>query len=230
MNTLKLSAETISALKNFATINSNIVFEPGRKIRTIAEAKDCFASYNITDESIPLGFGIYDLNEFLSSLSMFSEPILAIADNGKQAVITEPGSRRRLKYYFSDPALLTKPPKDDLKMPSVELSFDISAAVMADIKKAAGLLKVDNFILERTDGELVVKVTDNDDPTSNEFEVGITSVESELSNFKVIFTISTMKLVPDDYQVQISSRGISFFKGMSNGINYWIAPDKKSKF
>ena len=34
-----LSEDTINVLKNFATINPNLVFTPGQKVKTISEAK-----------------------------------------------------------------------------------------------------------------------------------------------------------------------------------------------
>ena len=66
---MKLSDETIAVLKNFATINPNLVAKPGQKLTTIAESKTVMASADIV-EDFPQEFGIYDLNEFLSVLSM----------------------------------------------------------------------------------------------------------------------------------------------------------------
>ena len=70
---MKLSEDTIAILKNFATINSNLVFKPGQKLKTIAESKTIMAQADII-EDFPQEVGLYDLNEFLSVLSMIPEP------------------------------------------------------------------------------------------------------------------------------------------------------------
>ena len=44
---MKLSDETIAVLKNFATINPNLVAKPGQKLTTIAESKTVMASADI---------------------------------------------------------------------------------------------------------------------------------------------------------------------------------------
>ena len=62
---MQLSNETINVLKNFATVNPNVVIKPGQKLKTISEAKTILASAQIV-EDFPVEFGIYDLNEFLS--------------------------------------------------------------------------------------------------------------------------------------------------------------------
>ena len=62
---MNLSNDTLNVLKNFATINPNLVFKPGQKLKTISESKTILASAEIV-EDFPTEFGVYDLNEFLS--------------------------------------------------------------------------------------------------------------------------------------------------------------------
>ena len=61
---MKLSSDTQSTLKNFASINSNLVVQEGNTIRTIAEAKNILAKATVS-EQFDTSFGVYDLNEFL---------------------------------------------------------------------------------------------------------------------------------------------------------------------
>ena len=61
---MELSENTLSILKNYAGINSNIVIEKGNTVKTISEAKNVMSSASIV-EDFPQAFGIYDLNEFL---------------------------------------------------------------------------------------------------------------------------------------------------------------------
>ena len=64
---MKLSNDTIDVLKNFSTINPNLVIEPGQSVQTISESKTIMAKSEIV-EDFPNPVGIYDLNEFLSVL------------------------------------------------------------------------------------------------------------------------------------------------------------------
>ena len=65
---MELSENTLSILKNYAGINSNIVIEEGNTVKTISEAKNVMSTAAIVEE-FPQTFGIYDLNEFLGVLS-----------------------------------------------------------------------------------------------------------------------------------------------------------------
>ena len=72
---MNLSNETISVLKNFATINQNLVIKSGSSISTMSAMKNIVASAKVK-ETWPTDFAIYDLNEFLSALSLFEKPSL----------------------------------------------------------------------------------------------------------------------------------------------------------
>jgi hypothetical protein len=72
---MELSDRTLSVLKNFANINSNIVFREGNELKTISVAKNILAKVTL-DDDIPSTFGIYDLNEFLSVLGLVEKPAL----------------------------------------------------------------------------------------------------------------------------------------------------------
>ena len=67
---MKLSKETLSVLKNFATINGNILIKSGDRLSTISAQKNVMASVSVK-ETFDRDFGIYDLNEFLGVYSLF---------------------------------------------------------------------------------------------------------------------------------------------------------------
>ena len=54
---MKVSSETINILKNFSGINSNLVFKPGKELKTISEAKTIMATASIL-EDFPVQFGV----------------------------------------------------------------------------------------------------------------------------------------------------------------------------
>ena len=77
---MKLSNETLTVLKNFGTINPNLIFPKGNTLATIAEAKNIMANAVIT-EKFKSEFGIYDVNEFLNVISLVgTDPDLEFSD------------------------------------------------------------------------------------------------------------------------------------------------------
>jgi hypothetical protein len=46
----------------------------------------------------------------------------------------------------------------------------------------------------------------------------------------MIFKIDNLKLLPRDYEVRVSAKGLSHFKSKTNDIEYWIAAEQSSKY
>ena len=220
---MKLSRETIGILRNFSTINSNIVIDAGNTIKTISEAKNIFAKAEI-EESFPSDFGIYDLNEFLSVLNLFDNPVLEF--KGQQIVVQEEGKRRSVNYTPSDREILTYPQKD-IKMPSTDVEFELTAGQISTLQKAASTLSVSDIVITAGESGAVVSVTDLDNPTSNsyQFEFEGTQVPEDA---KIVFNINNLKLIAGDYNVSVSSKLIAEFAGQD--ATYYIALEKSSSF
>ena len=95
---MKLSNHTTSVLKNFATINQNLVIKEGNTITTMSAMKNIVAKADV-EETFPQEVAIYDLNEFLASLSLFTNPILDFAENHVM-IRDENNSSNSLKYFI----------------------------------------------------------------------------------------------------------------------------------
>jgi hypothetical protein len=52
----------------------------------------------------------------------------------------------------------------------------------------------------------------------------------EWDKFELILSISNLKLLPGDYQVEISSKLIAHFINKSSNVEYWIALEKSSNY
>ena len=93
---MKLSNHTTSVLKNFATINQNLVIKEGNTITTMSAMKNIVAKADV-EETFPQEVAIYDLNEFLAAMSLFTNPVLDFAEN--HVMITEENNTSNsLKY------------------------------------------------------------------------------------------------------------------------------------
>jgi hypothetical protein len=225
---MKLSNETIGALKNFAAINSQIVLNPGNVIKTMSESKTILSSATIV-EDIPSQIGIYDLHEFLGAIGMFEDPELTFDPEFKSVRISQ--DRQAIKYFFSEPSILTSPSKD-VVMPSTEVAFTLTQENMASIRKAASALGINTAVITGKSGENTasIVVTDVDDPTSNSFEIELEDITREEEAFRLVFNIGNFKFANGDYDVAITKKLISHFKNTKDPVEYWVALEKNSSY
>lgn len=221
---MNLSNDTLNVLKNFATINPNIVFKPGQKLKTISESKTILASADIV-EDFPHEFGVYDLNEFLSVLSLIDNPTLEFED---KAVMVK-GSGQKIRYFFSESDILTTPQKD-IQMPQAELGVNIEEDKLNQIRKAAAVLGHTELAITGNNGEVIASVLDTRDSTSNVFEIELDKDNSCKNEFNFVVSIPNLKLLPGDYFVSISSKLISNWTNSNYPVDYFIALEKNSSY
>jgi hypothetical protein len=222
---MKLSKHTIEVLKNFATINPNIVISPGQQLKTIAEAKNILASAEIT-EDFAEEFGIYDLNEFLSAMNLLGDPDLTF---GEKSVLIQADGQGSVKYFFSEKDVVTSPTKE-VTMPNPEVSVNISEASLNQIRKAAAVLGHNELALCGKNGVITAKVLDDKDATTNTYALDLDSENDCKNEFTFIVNISNLKLLPGDYYVSISSKLVSYWTNSSIPVNYYIALEKGSEY
>ena len=94
---MKLSDNTLSILKNYATINQNLLIKAGSTLSTMSVAKNIFAEAKIT-ETFDRDINIYDLNEFLASVTGMSDPELDFQEN---FVLVTNNKGDKLQFYYS---------------------------------------------------------------------------------------------------------------------------------
>ena len=218
---MKLTTETISVLKNFSTINANLMVKSGSSLSTMSAMKNIVAKADVSEE-FPSDFAIYDLNEFLSALSLFGKPDLEFGNDF--VIITEEGTSKSLKYWFSDPSVVTTPSKE-ISMPSTELTFNLSSDTLNEITKAAAVIGVPDMAL--AGGKLMV--TDKKNSTANAYETSL-DVGDVAAEYKFWFKVENLKLIPGTYDVQVSSKKISHFTNIKLGVQYWIALEPESSY
>lgn len=222
---MELTAKTLDVLKNYASINSNIVIEKGAVVKTVSEAKNVLSSATL-DTEFPRGFGIYDLNEFLSTLSLLDSPRITFDES--YALISDGSGRSRIKYHYTNPDILTSP-KKDIIMPECEVKFTLDRDTLSRVKRAASVLGHTEMSVANQDGVLVLSVIDNNDKTSNAFSIDVDGTFGDEA-FNFVFNISNLKMVEGDYDVGISSKLISHFVNKESGIEYWVALEKTSTY
>ena len=215
---MNLSNDTKEVFKNFSTINQNLMVKSGNVINTMSAMKNIVAKATIPD-TFDNEFAIYDLNEFLSALSLFKNPTLSFSD--KAVKLNEEGGGSSVNYFFSDPSVVTSP-KTEITMPSVDVEFTFTQNTFNQILKASAVLGVPDVVLTGTaGGDINLTVTDRKNDTSNDFAIKVG--ENASSDFTYFFKVENLKLLSGDYKVEVSSKGISHFTNVSKSIEYFIA-------
>ena len=222
---MKLSNNTTSVLKNFSTINQNLVIKEGNTIATMSAMKNIIAKAEV-EETFPQEIAIYDLNEFLGALSLFSSPILDFNDSYVM-ISEETKPTTKMKYFYSDPSVVTTPTKM-IAMPSEEVKFTMSNEDLSKLKRAAGAIGAPDMVLERKDNISSLTVKDKKNDTANNYSLDVdTNGEGQ---FNFFFKVENMKLLDGTYDVEISSKNISHYKNKTIDIEYWIALEPESTY
>ena len=220
---MQISKDTIAKLKNFATINPNLVYDGNGKLKTISEAKNILAS---ADVDIDKALSIYDVNEFLSIVGLIENGDITINEN--DCVISN--NKSKVRYVFADPNILTSPQKD-ITMPPADYAINISKEEIDNILKASSTLGHNTLRIEMTEANTgAVKVVDSTGASKNDYTLFVMSAPtvSESLRFSFDILINNLKLMADSYTVHLSSKLISKWEG--NKANYFIALENTSTF
>ena len=221
---MQLTDNTMAVLKNFASIQPNVVLHEGNVIKTIAEAKNVMAVATL-DQTFDKSLGIYNLDEFLNVLGLVDSPDLAFGDD---FVTVKGNGRSQVKYFYSDPSILTSPAKD-IPMPDAEVNFELDEVTLNRIRKAASALGHEKMSINADEGGIRLTVVDNTDSTSNAFDIVVPGT-SETEDFTFVMNIANLKLIGGDYSVKVSSRLISEFTNTTRDVKYFIALEKSSTY
>jgi hypothetical protein len=205
---LKLSKFTVDVLKNFASINPNLVIKEGSTFSTIAEAKNIMATVQVP-ETFSKTFGVYDLNEFISAMGLLEDANIELLDD--MAVLSTDSAK--VKYRFANPSVLTTPQKE-IKMPSTDIKLAITSNTLNQIRKAASVL-----------GQSVL---DPKDASANTYNIELSEKHTLNKEFSLEFLIDNLKLFSGNYNVEISSKLISQWTHAEFALTYFIALEKSS--
>lgn len=217
---MKLESKTIQILKNFSSINPSIQFNPGSTLSTISPMKTVVAKATMA-ETIPSSFAIYDLSKFLGVLSLFESPELIIGERSMDIS----GGSQKVSYTFADPKLIVTPNDKEIKMPPAEIQFRLTGDDLSKVLKAMGVLQLPEIAVTGDGQSMYIEAIDSKNPSSDTYKVRL--ADTELT-FKMIFKAENIKIMSGDYDVQISSQGIAYFKGTD--VEYWIATEASSTF
>lgn len=217
---MKFTEPTLNVLKNFATINPSVVFKPGKELRTISPQKTVMAVATIPDE-LPSQACIYDMSRFLSMYSLYESPEVDFQD--KYCNIAE--GKRKTKYVFADISMVIVPPEKEINIPSEDVKVEVQWNDLQSVIKAAGVLNLPEIAFVGDGGTCFLRAVDSANPTADSYGIELGDTDDV---FQLIIKTENLKLLPQNYNVTLCSKGISKFEG--NGIKYFIAIESKSTY
>jgi len=212
---MKFSEATLKVLNNFSAINSNLLLSPGSTIRTISPSKTILASAEV-EETIPNEAGIYDLNNFLAIVELMSSCYVSFEED--RFLFDSVDRVEGLQYAYSAKNMIISPPNKsiDVAGPSFTLEWD----KLSKVVKAAGVLRVPDVNLVSSGGQITVSAVDVKNPTSNNFKLKVGECGED---FNMVIKVDNIKVLPMDYEVTVSEKGVIHFKGEK--VEYWIAAE-----
>lgn len=223
---MELSENTLQILRNFAGINQNLLIKSGSNIKTISEARNVVATADVT-ENFEKDFGIYDLSEFIGVMGLVDTPTLKFEDDF--VTVSDSSGRSKVKYFYAAEETLTSPAKD-VTMPDGDVKFTLDNETLNKLKKAASTLGHSEVSIKANNGVLSLSIVESQNVTSNAFSIDIDGDFKQDAVFNFIISISNLKILPGDYDVEISSKLITQFKHKELPLKYWIALEKTSTY
>ena len=213
---MNLSEHTLSVLKNFASINSGVVLKPGKSQKTISAEKSILVEAKLEDD-IPSEFGIYDLNQFLGILTTLKNPEVTFGEN----TVNLNDGELSVTYRGCSSNLIITPPNKELKLENVTTKFSLSNATAQKLIKVATMINLPNLSVIGKDGSLLLKIHEKANDTSND---GIQKIGDYAGkDFIATFNKDNLKLLPDDYEVEVQVGAFSKFVNVKGNLTYFIA-------
>ena len=220
---MKLSDNTLTVLKNFASINNSILMKKGTHLRTISVAKNILAEADIAEE-FPRDIAVYDLNQFLNGMSLHQDPDL---DFKEDSYLTIREGRRKVKYFYADPAVIISPPDKEITLPTEDVHFQLESTSLEKLLKAAAIYQLPDLSLIGQNNEIRLVVRDKKNDTSNEYSIIVGETDKQ---FVFNFKVENIKIIPGAYDVVVSSKLLSKFTNSNYNLTYYIALEPDSTF
>ena len=223
---MKLSKHTLNMLKNFSDINMSIEIKKGNVLRTVSVQKNILAQAELEDE-FPKDFAIYELNRFLGAVSLFDDPELEF--NAKSVNIGT--TKHSADYVYCDPSMIVTPPENNINFPDPEVKFTLTQDSLSQVMRASNVLGTPEIAIEggpHPNDSIRIKALDVNNDSTDTFQVVLD--EKSGHTFRFVFKTENMKMVSGNYDVEISSKGISHFSLQGQKLQYWIATESTSNF
>jgi hypothetical protein len=220
---MKLSDDMLNVMKNFSSINSSILLKKGNVQRSISPDKSILVEAEFSDD-IPSDFGIYDLNQFLGNITTLNNPDVTF---NTSHVVMNDNDGFKLLYMSCSPTLIISPPDKELAMKKVDATFTINSKILNKMMKLSSMNNFTNLSLVGKEGKINALVSDKSNDTTNHVMTELGDYTGE--DFDVTFKIDNLKLIPDDYDVEVMVAGFAKFTSKNRKLKYFVALEAGNK-
>jgi len=224
---MKISTKTLDVLKNFSEINQSVLIKKGSTIKTVSIQQNILAHAEV-EESFPQDFAIYQLNEFIGVLTTMNNPDLTFHD---KYVMLSQENGACTKYFYAEPSVVVAPEKDVI-FPSPDFTFMLLEKQYNDLMKMSSILQLNDVMIKgcSKSNKMFLAITNKKNDTSNDYSIDLLGESIVKESFKMYFKVENLKVIPGDYVVAVSSKGISNFDNTEIKLKYWIALEPDSSY
>ena len=215
---MKISKQTLEVLKNFSSINSNILVRKGNLLSTISTGMNIF-SHATVSETFDREFGIYDLNSLLALLTMMEDQDVDFGED----CITISKDTSEFKYYYADKNIIVSAPDKTIEVDE-HYKFSLSSETITTLNRAASVISAPMLSVVAKNGKVKLSVGDPSTPRSNTYTQEIGEFDGE---FDCRLPIENFKVIPANYEVVLSQKKFMFLS--NEKMKYWLALDPNSK-
>lgn len=195
---MKLSSYTIDILKNFAKIRSSIIIRKGSYLITKNETGEVMA-WAALDDSFPENCCIFDLNVFLSIITMFNDNETEFDFHPNHINIGNGNTTVKYKLagqiIYDDMDEFTPKGKPNISNPSFTL--ELSEHQMKSMIKSASILNL-NVISFTTNG---VRAYSSQNGSENEYTFKM-NVDGD-SSVKAVIGVHNFNMLSGNYRVEV---------------------------
>lgn len=229
---MKLSQKTIEVIKNFSTINQGMLFKAGSQLKTVSPQKNILAVANIEDP-IANEFAIYDLNQFLSILSLSTENQFDVEENDiiiNNKIDNVDGTTADISVIFRSASknMIVSPPEKEIQFPEPEVHLSIPVNIINTVFRTASILQSPHIGISSDGVDVYLSAYDVSGAKSHMCKIKFASGNGDV--YSLHFKIDSLKLFPGDYELHISSAGVSHWKNKTSDVQYWITVEPGSTY
>ena len=122
--------------------------------------------------------------------------------------------------------MIVTPPENNINVPDPEVSFKLSQDNLSQVLKAGQVLGTPEISVESNGTQMLMKALDVNNDSSDTFKI---ELGENSQTFRFVFKTENFKMISNDYDVVISSKGIARFT-FQDKIQYWVATESTSTF
>jgi len=234
----QFSSTDVSILQNFSTVHQNVILDKD-KFYVRSNADSLVAIYRPKETFEFERFGIYEISSLLSIHKAYKTPFIEVQD--KFLTVSEGNSKVRyglspiemLKYFQVvkgntidpfDQASGRYRIENNFDKATSELDFVFSAEKLAMLLKMANILPAKFVFFETTPDTIRVTAGNELEGNTNNWELEIKSEDITKNELPKVMAVKVeeLKLINDDFRVQVCSQGITKWEAANVDLKYFI--------